>query len=160
MKAKFVERENLHISLKFLGDLNSQEIDKTIIILQQISILYHCFMISLAESIGSFPTFNRPRVIWAGINKGNNIILEIYRTINDNLRKEPFYPKEKESRFSAHITLARVKYVKYPGQLANFTDNIKIKSISQQVKTIDLMESQLTKKGPEYKVIHRFPLLA
>ncbi len=156
MKVKFVEKDNLHISLKFLGDLNSVEIEKTSATLQNISQKYHNFTVSLSKNIGIFPTLTRPRVIWIGIEKGSDIIFQIYQSIEKRLKSEPFYQKEKQ--FTAHITLARIKYLKYPQKLCDYLKNININPITDFIKKIDLMESQLTKEGPLYKVTKSFPL--
>ena len=61
-----------------------------------------------------------------------------------------------ENRFTAHITLARIKYIGYPERLKDFIDNIAIEDIAQEVKKIELMESQLGKEGPKYHVISSF----
>jgi len=78
MKVKFVEKDNLHISLKFLGDLNSIEIEKIKITLQNISNKYRQFTIGLSENVGIFPNCIRPRVLWIGIAKGNDTIYSTY----------------------------------------------------------------------------------
>ncbi len=156
MKVKFVEKDNLHISLKFLGDLNSVEIEKTSATLQNISQKYYTFTVSLSKNIGIFPTLTRPRVIWIGIEKGSDIIFQIYQSIEKRLKSEPFYQKEKQ--FTAHITLARIKYLKYPQKLCDYLKDININPITDFIKKIDLIESQLTKEGPLYKVTKSFPL--
>lgn len=158
MKVKFVERDNLHISLKFLGDLSCQEIEKTSAILQNVTKNYQHFRAELSENIGVFPNIARPRVIWIGIEKGNKIILNIYQSIEKELKSEQFY--KKESQFKAHITLARIKYLEYQHKLSDYIKYIKVEPLSESVKTIELMESQLTKEGPIYTIIKSFPLSA
>ena len=157
MKVKFVEKDNLHISLKFLGDLNSKEIEKTLNMLQNISTKYQHFIIGLSENVGIFPDNSRPRVIWVGIEKGNDIVSNIHQSIEKELRLEPFF--QKENKFRAHITMARLKNLKYSHKLNDYIKNIKINPVTDFVKTIELMESQLTTGGPIYKTINSFPLL-
>jgi len=152
-----VEKDNLHISLKFLGDLNDVQIEKAISLLQKVSAESQHFLITLAKNIGSFPYFTRPRVIWAGIEKGSGLISRLYFSIEKNMKSEVFY--RSENRFTAHITLARIKYIGYPKRLKDFIDNIAIESIPQQVRKIELMESQLSKEGPKYHVISSFSFL-
>ena len=158
MKVKFVERDNLHISLKFLGDLNCQEIEKTSAVLHNTSTKYQHFKAELTKNIGVFPNINRPRVIWIGIEKGNNIILNIYQSIEEELKSEYFY--KEESQYKAHITLARIKYLEYQHKLSDYLKSIKIEPLSESVKTIELMESHLTEEGPIYTIIKSFPLSA
>ena len=158
MKVKFVEKENLHISLKFLGDLNCKEIEKTSAILQNVSTKYQHFRAGLSKNIGVLPNISRPRVIWIGIEKGNDIISNIYQSIEKKLKSEPFY--EKENQFKPHITLARIKYIEHQNKLSECIKNIKINPLTEPVKTIELMESQLLKEGPIYTIIKSFPLTA
>ena len=158
MKIKFVEKDNLHISLKFLGDLNCKEIEKTSTILQNVSIKYQHFRTEFSKSIGVFPNISRPRVIWIGIEKGKDIILSIYQSIEKELKSEPFYGKE--NQFKPHITLARIKYMEQQHKFSECIKSIKIDPLTEPVKTIELMESRLTKEGPIYTIIKSFPLSA
>ncbi len=158
MKIKLVEKNNLHISLKFLGDLDCKEIKKTSTILKNVSTKYQHFTIELSKNIGVFPDIVRPRIVWIGIEKGNDIILKMYQSIEKGLKEEPFY--EKNNQFKAHITLARIKYIEHQHKLSECIKNIKINPLTEPVKTIELMESQLLKEGPVYTIIKSFPLPA
>jgi 2'-5' RNA ligase len=155
-KIKLVEKENLHISLKFLGNLNSMAIEKTKEVLQRVSQQYQPFLIDLSKNIGMFPNFKRPRVIWIGVGKGKNKIIEIYQALENELKAESFY--QTENNFSAHITLARIKYIKNSQKMVDYLKTIKIDNLSQKVLSIYLMESCLTNEGPIYHVLKDFPL--
>lgn len=156
-KMKLVEKENLHISLKFLGNLDSMAIEKTKAVLQKVSRQYQPFFIDLSENIGVFPNFKRPRVIWIGVGEGNNKIVEIYQVLENELKTESFY--QMENNFSVHITLARIKYIKNSPKLVDYLKTIEIENLSQKVQSIELMESCLTDEGPIYHVMKYFPLL-
>jgi len=156
-KMKLVEKENLHISLKFLGNLDSMAIEKTKAVLQKVSQQYQPFFIELSENIGMFPNFKRPRVIWIGVGKGSNKIAEIYQALENELKTESFY--QTENNFSVHITLARIKYIKNSQKMVDYLKTIEIDNLSQKVQSIDLMESCLTNEGPIYHVLKHFPLL-
>ena len=157
LKMKSVEYMNLHISLKFLGELNTLQIEKTILALQKISSQYQSFKIELSKKIGVFPNPDNPRVIWIGVEKGCLGVEEIYHTIKQELGNESFYSYDKI--FTTHITLGRVKYLKYPDKLIEFLKSIQFENIFQTIHSIELMESNLTPKGPVYTVISSFPLL-
>ena len=156
-KMKLVEKENLHISLKFLGNLDSMAQEKTKAVLQKVSQQYQPFFIELSENIGVFPNFKRPRVIWIGVGKGSNKIVEIYQVLENELKTESFY--QTENNFSVHITLARIKYIKNSQKMVDYLKTIEIDNLSQKVQSIDLMESCLTNEGPIYHVLKHFPLL-
>ncbi len=157
LKMKTVERGNLHISIKFLGDLNRLEIEKISLTLQQLSSKYQPFRINLSKSIGIFPSTKKPRVIWIGVEKGSREVEKIYHDIERELQGESFY--RIDNKFTTHITLGRVKYIKYPNNLIEFMKKIDFKDISQTVNSIELMESTLTAKGPIYGVISEFSFL-
>ncbi|MDD2352006.1 MAG: RNA 2',3'-cyclic phosphodiesterase [Candidatus Caldatribacteriota bacterium] len=157
IKIKMVENSNLHISLKFLGDLNSLEIEKILIALQKVSFKTNSFNISLSKGIGVFPNSKKPRVLWIGIEKGAEELKRIHYFIEQELINESFYIREKI--FTPHITLGRIKYIKYPSKLIELENNIKYKDISQKIISIDFMESNLTSKGPIYNKISYFPFL-
>jgi 2'-5' RNA ligase len=129
-KMKLVEKENLHISLKFLGNLDSMAIEKTKAVLQKVSRQYQPFFIDLSENIGVFPNFKRPRVIWIGVGEGNNKIVEIYQVLENELKTESFY--QMENNFSVHITLARIKYIKNSPKLVDYLKTIEIENLSSE----------------------------
>lgn len=156
-RIKFVERNNLHLSLKFLGNLCPPEIQKTSVVLQTIVSQQLSFMISLSGNIGIFPNPKNPRVIWIGLERGNNEIAKIYHQIEQKLMKENFYRKDKS--FSAHITLGRIKYITDKNGFIESLNRIQGLSISQKVYSFELMESHLTPEGPIYKVINSFQFL-
>ena len=157
VRIKTVDKNNFHLSLKFLGDLNMLSIEKTLIALQRLLSHYHSFKIALSSRLGVYPDFKKPRVIWAGIKEGNDELIKIYHDIERKLKDESFYCCDKN--FSPHITLGRVKYIKYPKNLTDYLRTIKLKDISQVVRSIELMESDLTSNGPIYNVISSFPFL-
>ncbi|MEM2918442.1 MAG: RNA 2',3'-cyclic phosphodiesterase [Candidatus Altiarchaeota archaeon] len=151
-KFKLVEKENLHLTLKFLGEISDEEKNKVIEALE--SIKFESFNLSLA-SIGVFPSESYVRVIWVGISKGDEKIRELQNLVEQILSKLEF---KKEKNFHSHITLARVKWI----------DKIKMREIlnkykgkefgSFYVESIDIMKSELKQRGPVYSLIRRIPL--
>lgn len=97
---------NIHLTLKFLGDIDEAIIDEIsaelLLAVQNIT----GFKISV-KAIGVFPNFRRPRVIWIGANSERDQLQELAAQIEDCMENFGF---EKESRrFSAHLTLGRIK---------------------------------------------------
>lgn len=157
LKIKMVKKRNLHISLKFLGDLNSLEIEKTLLALQKVSFKITSFNINLSKNIEAFPNFEKPRVLWIGLEEGKEELRKIYNAIEHELVDESFYVRDK--LFTPHITLGRIKYIKYPSQLKEIREKLEYKDILQNIKSIIFMESNLTSKGPVYNIISQFPFL-
>lgn len=161
-KIKWVEKENLHLTLKFIGDTNQQLLELINIKLKEITSQYNTFIIKLSPDIGLFPLSAKkiniiPRVIWVGIEEKNNILKNFFNSMEEGL-SEIGIPKENKG-FSSHITLGRIKYLKDKRRLINLINSITIQNYSQKIESIELMESKLTPKGPYYSILHQYPLL-
>jgi len=156
-KIKWVNKNNLHITLKFLGYILPEQIELINSGLKEIINQYNPFLIKLSSEMGVFPNYKMPRIIWVGIKEGVDILKEISNSIETVLYKKGF-PRENKV-FSSHITIGRVRYIKDKNNLNNFLKNMHIKCLSQEVKSIELMESKLTPHGSIYSILSKFPLL-
>lgn len=156
-KIKWVEKTNLHLTMKFLGDISSEQTERLKIILKEITSRYSPFIIKLSSNIGIFPTYRMPRIIWIGIKEGANKLHELYSSIETILYKEGFPEENKE--FSSHITIGRVKYIKDKDNFIQIIRRLEINNLSQEVKSIELMGSKLTPNGPIYNITDKFTLL-
>jgi 2'-5' RNA ligase len=145
--AKFVEKENLHLSLKFLGELDKEQINKVKDSLRKIK--FGKLQGSLGK-IGFFPNNKSINVIWVSLEPREKI-RELNVMINDSLNN-------KDENFVSHLTLTRVKKVKDKLGFLKKVENIKIKPISFSVNSFVLKKSTLTEKGPIYEDIERFEL--
>lgn len=157
---KWVDKENMHITLKFLGYL---ELDKLIaveeILKEKIASLKP-FSLEL-KSFGFFPEKGTPKVFWTGIAKGHKILENIVLSLENSFSKSGFR-KEPRSSFVCHITLGRVKKHLNKGEkegLLKIKDDLKHKSIGKfKVLSINIMESKLGLKGPKYSIIKKINL--
>jgi len=136
---KRVEEENIHITLKFIGEANKEEI------IEKIKNLRFSKFISSLGKLGFFPNQKYIRVAWIGIEKGNQEIIEIHN------KTAEIFGKEKE--FTPHITIARVKG---ETNLNDLTFNSKSEFL---VENITLFSSELTPKGPIYNKEFEISLL-
>jgi len=146
--AKLVERENIHSTLKFLGDVDDNKIEE---IKKQLEFAKNLneFKISL-KGLGVFPNENYIRVIWIGVNEPEKIV-EIQKQIDENLSSLGF---KKEKDFHPHFTIARIKSVTDKFGLKNFIKENSSKEFgSFMTKEVHLMESKLTPNGPVYSRI-------
>ena len=156
-KIKWVEKNNLHLTIKFLGFISLKQIELIKAGLKEITNQYNPFLIQLSSDIGVFPNYKMPRIIWVGIREGMNELKELYNYIEVNLFKKGF-PIEKKG-FSNHITIGRVKSIKDKNNFIPLLKSINIKTLSQKVNSIEIMESKLTPNGPIYNITAKFPLL-
>ncbi len=144
---KWVERENLHITLKFVGEINEDLFHKMEEQLKVIS--FNPFEIVL-NGCGVFPNYYRPRVLWIGINFKENTLESLFNKIEDILL--PLGINKEERSFKPHLTLGRVKSSKNKENLIKRFREDKIKKYhsSFMVENFTLFESVLKKEGPIY----------
>jgi 2'-5' RNA ligase len=155
---KWVEKDNIHLTLKFLGEITEEKRKEIEPILDGIGESIRPFEISIKD-IGVFPKIDHPRVIWASLDKGAAESKELAERIDSALLKIGF---EKEPRpFAAHLTIGRVRLPKNRDALKEKILNSQIKSYNlQQISCIILFKSTLTPKGPIYTKIHEAKLSA
>lgn len=156
-KIKWVEKLNLHLTMKFLGYISLKERELVKSILKKIAIRHHSFVIKLSSHIGIFPSYQMPRIIWVGIKEGLSEIEMIYNEVEDNLSNNGFPREDKD--FSGHITIGRAKFIQNKTDFIQIIKRIQVNNLSQTIDSIDLMESNLTPNGPIYNLTAQFPLL-
>ena len=156
-KIKWVGKNNLHLTMKFLGYITLEQTKLVRSILKEIASRYSPFIIKLSSNIGTFPTYQMPRIIWVGIKEGINELKELYNSIENKLSNKGFPREDKD--FHGHITIGRVKYIRDKTNFIQILKRIKVNNFTQEVGSIDLMESKLTPDGPIYNITAKFPLL-
>jgi len=151
---KLVEPENLHITLKFLGEIDIKDVQLIKMVIEKYAKNYEPFSISIKE-LGAFPTINSPRVIWVGIQENREKIIELAQKISSELEKLGF--RKEERTFHPHITIARVK--RYNSELKRILrENQEIDIGIIEVKSIKIKKSTLTSQGPIYTTLVEVPL--
>jgi len=153
-KMTLVRPENLHLTLKFLGNTSETVVDSIFNIMQKIESTP--FQVELSK-LGCFPRPARPRVIWLGLSMGYDQLAQIATFLDMNLHTLGF---EREKRkFAAHLTLARVKSRTVP-KLAQYLKEYQDVEIgSFAVDEIVLKKSTLTPKGPIYESLRTKKLI-
>jgi len=151
---KWVEPQNIHLTLKFLGEIEDTKIKHTSDILEGIAKTNSSYSIRLSE-LGGFPKIDCPRVIWVGIDFGDSQTKEIARLLEEKLYSIGI-PKETRE-FSTHITIGRVRTgknrLKLVSELKKLSADFSGKGLEMQVLKITLFESKLSPKGPAYAPI-------
>jgi len=149
---KLVETDNIHITIRFLGDITLKMADKIFAEMQQIS--FKPFPVQLA-GLGVFPGLNFPRVVWAGIGLGAEQLQSISNQIEPRLQKLGLPPEP--NAFSPHLTIARVRSGRNKPQLADFiVKNAKYDFGAIEAKCFRLKRSQLTPSGPIYSTLKEY----
>lgn len=155
LDAKWVEPHNCHITLKFLGQTRKVQIPAITAVTDELAKNLRSFSLDLAK-VGVFPSIERPNIIWVGLSKGHDYLVELAQELENRLEGLGL-PKEHRS-FHPHITIARLKTLRGAGKLPSLLQNIVITSQPKVVDAITLFESSLTPEGPRYNVLHRSPL--
>lgn len=147
---KLVERENIHLTLRFLGELPQGLVEEVRRALDKLS--GQPFTMRL-RGLGAFPNLTRPRVVWVGVAEGFDELKSLRSQIDELLRPLRIPPEKEE--FTPHVTLARVKS---PRNVAGLVDLIRSLSErdfgSQEVRAVKLKRSVLTPRGPIYSDIY------
>jgi len=154
-KIKFVERENFHVTLKFLGEIDDATAEEAKRALEEIAKKHKKHRVRV-KGIGVFPNPNYVRVIWAGIENDGGI-KAIARDVEREMRRLGF---KKEKDFVAHITIGRVKFVRDKLEFAMALKELANEDFGEfDVEAIELKKSTLTPKGPIYETVARFELV-
>jgi len=152
---RWVPPENLHLTLKFLGNLNPERLSALRSALGGALVGARAFGITLS-GIGAFPDLRRPRVFWIGVGDGREDFEELYNRVEDALSGEGF-PREGR-RFSPHLTIGRVKSPKGLGGAASKIADITFPPQKFIVDEVVLMRSDLKPSGPIYTPLERYGL--
>jgi RNA 2',3'-cyclic 3'-phosphodiesterase len=153
--AKWVRAENLHVTLKFLGETEVAKLEQIVTLLKEVR---STEPVALEfRGLGSFPNEKRPRVFWAGMDSSANLkslALDIDRTLHGT-----GFPLE-EKPFTPHLTLARFNPPGLPPSLAAAVKKHASEHFgSLNAREFHLIESKLKSSGAEYTTLQSFPFV-
>jgi len=146
---KWVEPENIHLTLHFLGWLEEEKIKEVKKILEENTKEIKSCLIEI-KGLDYFPTRTSPRVIFLEGDDKNNNIRNLRAKIGEGL--EAIGIEIDKRPFRLHFTLGRVKEKGFRLPQTKISTNL-----SFEVRSIELMKSQLMRTGPVYSVIESFP---
>lgn len=153
---RWVRPENLHITMKFLGNIAENEIEDISEIMDIAAEKNPPFSAEI-QDLGCFPHVERPRIVWAGCRQGSLEISNIVSCLDEKLKLLGYKPEKRN--FTPHITIGRVKK---PAQAMGIEEII---NDAQQidfgildVSAITLFMSELKKEAPRYSAMYRAEL--
>jgi 2'-5' RNA ligase len=166
---KWVEPKNIHLTLKFLGEISDEQLEEVKEITNTVASAHQKFNLDI-ETVGSFGG-RSAKIVWVGVSEWHGLparentakmavpqeLLALQKDL-DGLLEQADYPKE-EREFSAHLTLCRVNHpiagLKVSEALPQFS-HLKLGSIAADA--IYIYQSQLTPQGPIYTLLANFKL--
>jgi len=148
---RWVDPDNLHITLKFFGDIPveaTHEISKA----TQAAVADREPFEILVSGAGAFPDLERARTVWLGVTTGVSHFIDLATQIEDNMH-DLGYPPERR-RFHPHLTIGRVRGKQADGQLAELLGELEECFIGPSVvDEIVVFSSSLERGGPVYSRI-------
>lgn len=157
---RWVPAENMHLTLKFLGDISPANVEFLTQMIRAEADSHHCFDIHLT-GLGSFPSPQRPRVIYIGLQAPTE--LEALQHAVESAARRLGYESEDRS-FSPHLTIGRVKRA----LRISATDQQKIRHVLEETKidslgtarvdSVHLYKSDLKPTGSVYTKLFSAPL--
>lgn len=155
-KPRWVNPENLHVTLKFIGHVGDQHLPNIAASLQKVAAPSQIALEFLG--IGFFPNDRRPTVVWAGIQAPPELAALADRV--DRSLASCGISRETR-RFAPHLTLARLKQPRLSEPLRRLIANSKDRVFGRQIATeFQLMESKTKSTGAEYTTLRSFPFMA
>ena len=149
---KLVEPPNIHITMKFLGEVPEDRISAIVEALRKSAEGVMRFDIDV-RGIGVFPNPRYVRVVWAGVGDGRDEIIALQRNLDRELQPLGFRP---ERDFVPHLTIARVKTVEQKERLIAFLKEMTdVEFGVTRAQAVELKQSKLTPKGPIYSTLAR-----
>ncbi len=149
-KIKWVEENNLHLTIKFLGDTTPLQVEKVKEILQETAKNFSEFQFDL-QGIGFFKRNRQPKVLFVNIEK-YKYLKQFADELDTKLSGLGFEKEQRE--FNPHLTLGRIKYLRNKSRFYKTIEEYK-SILIQQVKIDEIIyyQSILKSDGPEYKFL-------
>ena len=156
---RWVDPEAIHLTLKFLGDVEEARLDVLCRALDRVAAAHTPLQLPLGD-LGCFPNPRRARVFWVGVGDPNKRLEALVQNVEDALARVGY---EREPRpFAAHLTLGRVRRDAPPTRVAPLASESLLDLTRGQtidVEGISLMRSDLQPSGALYSQLHHAGLI-
>lgn len=157
VRIKIINFKNMHITLKFIGDVKASSIEGLQIAISRAMSGFKKFYFSIGARFGAFPNSSAARILYVPVSNDANNIESIFTKLEQELAEINI--KKEKRKFESHITVARIKNEK---NIKGLIDRSVIArtGIDKSIlcKSVTLFESHLKTTGPEYIIIDDFEL--
>lgn len=153
-KLKYVDPDSMHLTLKFLGEIDPRSVPEISAKLDEVASRAAPMEFTIRD-LGVFADRgDRVRVVWAGIDDTDGSLAALQKSVEAAMDAIGYPPEGRP--FSPHLTLARARRPVSISQLSAFVENEgSVRFGSQCVESITLYESRLTREGPIYSALSR-----
>jgi 2'-5' RNA ligase len=153
--AKWVNPENIHLTLKFLGEIKDEQVVDVCNITGDVVGRHESFELHV-ESVGHFGG-KSARVLWVGTGQNIDKLLQLQQDLEQQLDLAG-WPRENR-KFSGHLTLCRIRNTRAGIKLAQLAQQYKdFKLGAMPADSVSVYQSQLTPQGPVYTVLGKYEL--
>lgn len=155
ISARWVDPYGIHLTLKFLGNITPDQVEKIKPVMEQSAAGINPFSLE-RTGMGVFPNLNRLQVIWVGLGGDTATLARLQKRLEENLKPLGFDPEARG--FTPHLTLGRVRD-RVPAEtqqkLGQFIAGSGLENAMPfEVNSINLMRSQLSPQGAHYSKLH------
>ncbi len=148
---RWVRPEGIHLTLKFLGDVEPEILDEVNVVMQRTASGCDPFLLRIGR-LGCFPNLRRPRILWVGVEERSGALSQLHSALERELEPIGF---EREGRpFHPHLTLGRMKRRAGSAEAERISEalaSMKEEPLGEvEVKELHLMRSDLKPTGAVY----------
>lgn len=155
-QASWVRPENMHLTLRFFGDVAEEQVVRLADKISEGSKGIAPFSLCV-RGIGAFPNVRRPSVLWAGVDPTEGG-LSLLHTAAENAARAIGLPPD-DKAFHPHVTLARIRDARTARPLMEAVEGeAGFDAGAFDVRGMTLFSSELTPRGPIYRVVREFAL--
>jgi 2'-5' RNA ligase len=154
--ANWTRPEGIHLTLKFLGEVEESRVDEIRNVLASAVGAKGRLSLAIAGA-GTFPNVKNPRVLWLGVAGDIEKLVALQASVEDAMEKITF--DREERKFSPHLTLARIKFPKPRDNWQQKIESIRDVMLGAfEAGYISLMKSELNREGAVYTEVGRVEL--
>jgi 2'-5' RNA ligase len=144
---RWIPSHQLHMTVKFLGEVPDRDVTKVSEAVNSAASKATAFALEIS-GCGCFPPRGLVRIVWVGANEPTGKLLSCVEAVEGELEAVGFARERR--RFSPHLTIGRVRDDRSGGQIRTAVEAHTYSSLDQTVRSMTLMSSVLSPKGPTY----------
>jgi 2'-5' RNA ligase len=153
---KWIRPEAIHLTLKFLGSIRPEAVEKISRALAPVVASREPFEVGV-QGVGCFPSLRNPRVVWVGVDRGKDCLVSLQQEVEEKMAGLSFPAEDRP--FTPHLTLGRVRSSRGKADLSRAVESRKgLEWGKFQAREVILFRSELKPSGAVYSKLKEFPL--